>query len=178
MPVYTVKGLFTTCVPQFLEHAAGIHPPDAGSDVRMSPAGGRPFSSPYPLAVCSLWALQWHFVCASKYRNKMLLHRTALSWGRGFVRIIYARGPITRHFTNIHIYIHLPRFRLHTARSLASLPAQQLFVNYNTLEITVSSEESMVCKNWYIFPQQLQSVATLSTVIHAERFPCKIAECM
>ena len=33
MPVYTVKGLFTTCVPQFLEHAAGIHPPDAGSNV-------------------------------------------------------------------------------------------------------------------------------------------------
>ena len=45
IPVYTVKG-FTTCVPQFLEHATGIHPPDAGSDVRTSPAGGRPFSSP------------------------------------------------------------------------------------------------------------------------------------
>jgi len=49
IPVYTVKGLVTTCVPQFLEHAPGIHPPDAGSDVRTSPAGGRPFSSPIPL---------------------------------------------------------------------------------------------------------------------------------
>jgi len=46
--IYTVKGWFTTCVPQFLEYAAGIHLPDAGSNVRMSPAGGRPFSSPYP----------------------------------------------------------------------------------------------------------------------------------
>jgi len=52
IPVYTVKGLFTTCVPQFLEHATGIHLPDAGIDVRTSPAGGRPFFSPYPLAVC------------------------------------------------------------------------------------------------------------------------------
>ena len=51
--ITTVKGLFTTCVPQFLEHAAGIHPPDTGSNVRTSPAGGRPFSSPYPLAVCA-----------------------------------------------------------------------------------------------------------------------------
>jgi len=67
IPVYTVKGLFTTCVPQFLEHAAGIHPPDAGSDVCTSPAGGRPFSSSYPLEVCGLWALQWHFVCVSPY---------------------------------------------------------------------------------------------------------------
>ena len=49
MPVYTVKGLFTTFVPQFLKHAAGIYPPEAGSNVRTSPAGGRPFSSPYPL---------------------------------------------------------------------------------------------------------------------------------
>jgi len=40
IPVYTVKGWFTTCVPQFLEHTAGIHLPDAGSDIRTSPAGG------------------------------------------------------------------------------------------------------------------------------------------
>ena len=52
IPVYTVKGWFTTCVPQFLEHATGIHPKDAGSDVRTSPAGGQPFSSSYPLAIC------------------------------------------------------------------------------------------------------------------------------
>jgi len=31
IPVYTVKGLFTTCVPQFLEHATGIHPQMLGS---------------------------------------------------------------------------------------------------------------------------------------------------
>jgi len=61
-PVYTVKG---TCVPQFLEHTAGIHQPDAGSDVHTSPAVRWPFSSPYLPAVCSLWALQWHFVCVS-----------------------------------------------------------------------------------------------------------------
>jgi len=38
------KGLFATCVPQFLEHAAGIRPPDAGINVRTSPAGRRPLS--------------------------------------------------------------------------------------------------------------------------------------
>jgi len=65
IPVYTVKGWFTTCAPQFLEHAAGIHLPDvehaagihlpdAGSDVRTSPAGGQPFSSPYHPSVCGL----------------------------------------------------------------------------------------------------------------------------
>ena len=101
IPVYTVKGLFTTCVPQFLEHAAGIHPPDTGSNVRTSPAGGRPFSSPYSLAVC---------VSPYQHRDKTEVASQntcyALSRGRGFVRIIYAWGPITRFFTNIYTYIH------------------------------------------------------------------------
>ena len=44
---------------------AGIHPADAGSDIRMSPAGGRPFSSSYHPAVYGLSALQWHFICVS-----------------------------------------------------------------------------------------------------------------
>jgi len=68
IPVHTVKGWFTACVPQFLEHATGIHPPDAESDVCTSPAGGWPFSSPYHPAVCGLWALQWHFIYVSPYQ--------------------------------------------------------------------------------------------------------------
>ena len=69
IPVYTVKGMFTICVPQFLEHTAGIHPPDAGSEVHTSSASGQPFSSPYHPAVCCLWAFWWHFVCVSPYRT-------------------------------------------------------------------------------------------------------------
>ena len=51
IPVYDVKDWwFTTCVPHFLEHNAGIHPPDAGSDVCLLLAGGH---SPLPITLPS-----------------------------------------------------------------------------------------------------------------------------
>lgn len=61
------QRLVYNCVPQFPVDTAGryIHPPDAGSDVHTSPAGGRPFSSPFHPAIYGLLALQWHFVCVS-----------------------------------------------------------------------------------------------------------------
>ncbi len=43
-------------------HAAGLHPPDAGSAVDTSPAGGHPFFSAYQPAVS---ALQRHFLVVS-----------------------------------------------------------------------------------------------------------------
>ncbi len=66
IPVYTaINGRFTTSVPKSPVHAAGLHPPDAGSAVHTIPAGGQPFFSAYQPAVSALSAVQWHFLGVS-----------------------------------------------------------------------------------------------------------------
>ena len=105
IPVYTVKSFLpATCIPQFLEHATGIHP-SRRWELCTYVSCWR-----VTIPVCGLGALRWHFVCVSpyQYRDKTceVLCNTCCSLSRGFVCIIYARGPITRHFTNIHTSIY------------------------------------------------------------------------
>ncbi len=49
-----INGPFTTSVSKSPVHATGLHLPDAGSAVHMSPAGGQPLFSAYQLVVSAL----------------------------------------------------------------------------------------------------------------------------
>jgi len=75
--------------------------------VRLLLAGDHsPLPIPLPSAVSGFFSgissVSLYISTATKHVR--LLHRTRVT-GRGFIRIIYSRGPIPRHFTNIHTYI-------------------------------------------------------------------------
>jgi len=68
--------------------------------------------SPLPITLLSavselfsgISSVSFHISTATKCEVLNRTHVVHLSGG--FIRIIYERGPITRHFTNIHTYIN------------------------------------------------------------------------
>ena len=79
--------------------------------------------SPLPITLLSavselfsgILSVSIHISTVPRQNVQSALENTCCALFWGFIRIIYAWGPTTRHFTNMHTYIHLPRFRLHTA---------------------------------------------------------------
>ena len=128
-PVYTVKGWFTTCVPQFLEHTAGINQMLVAMYVRLLLVGDHsPLPITLPSAVSELFSdissVSLHISTGTKRVKCFIKHVLCIVLGVRAHNL--CAGPKNKTFCK-HAYIHtLSQISTPHCIILASLPTWQL----------------------------------------------------